>query len=402
MDLIRKRRRYLLITGSFFLAFYVLPNIINFRERRFFDDKDRIKTAKQLSVQHHDSIQLMPGEYYKSGNLYTFFFGEKNRELWTIPVYFSIFNYDTVKGGLQPFEIGGSQQTISIRLKDSSGKNWALRSVNKDQRNVLPWWLRASLLRSVFRDQVSSMNPYGAKVVASLSASLGIPHTNPEIYWVPFVDKYDKYNERIAGRIVYLEQHLDSSWKHHPSFFNALNMVNTDEMEELSEKQKIQVDTLLYLKTRLFDMLINDWDRHKDQWRWALTDSNGRKMFKPIPKDRDMAFYVFDEGIINKLVLRANNKFQSFRNNFDNIKGLMHQSHEMDQKILGGMPKQIFISIANDIISKLDAASVTKAFSQYPAAIYQKFGKQHEEILMSRLSALPSVAEKFYELVNKN
>jgi hypothetical protein len=24
-----------------------------------------------------------------------------------------------------------------------------------------------------------------------------------------------------------------------------------------------------YIKARLFDMLIGDWDRHYDQWRWA-------------------------------------------------------------------------------------------------------------------------------------
>lgn len=400
MILFRNRRRYFYIIGIFFLVFYILPNLLNFRESRYFSESKRIEQAKLFTGKFSDSIRLSPGEYYKSGGLYTFFFGEKNRELWTTPVLFKVFSYDSTR--LRPYEIGGSQQTISIRLRDSNGKSWVLRSVNKDQRNVLPWWLRPSIARSIFRDQVSAMNPYGAKVVSSLSASLHLPHTRPEIYWVPYNAKHGKYNERIAGRVVYLEEFLDATWRNAPLFLNAIEILDTDEMEALMEKEPVSVDTLLYLKTRLFDMLINDWDRHKDQWRWALTDSAGQKVFKPIAKDRDMAFYVFDEGIINKLAAGANDKFQSYRKDFGSIKGLMHQSEKMDKKLLKGLPKHYFIAISHEFLATLDAAAIKSAFSQYPPVIYHIYGVQHENILRSRLSQLPVVAEKFHQLVNED
>lgn len=398
----RKRRKYLYIIGGFFLVFYILPNVINFRERRFFSDNNRLDHARELTKQKRDSVSVIPGGYYDRSQLYTYFFGEKNRELWTIPATVKVFNYDTINGGLTPYEVGGSQQTISIRVRDRTGKNWSLRSVNKDQMNVLPWWLRASLLRPVFRDQVSAMNPYGAKVVASLAATVGLPHTNPEMYWMPYVEHHKKYNERIAGRLVYLEQHLDSSWTNTPAFFNATELIETDEMEEKHGSGKIAIDTFLYLKTRLFDMLINDWDRHEGQWIWALTENGGRKMFHPIAKDRDIAFYVFDEGIINQLALQANEKFQSFRKEFGNIKGLMHQSKKLDKQILAGIPKQNFIAMAEEMKRSLSDASIRSAFNQYPPAVYAKFGQLHESILTNRLTQLPTVAETFHSLVNED
>jgi hypothetical protein len=35
-------------------------------------------------------------------------------------------------------------------------------------------------------------------------------------------------------------------------------------------------------------MLLGDWDRHEDQWRWSeFEKENGEHYFRPIPRDRD-------------------------------------------------------------------------------------------------------------------
>ena len=50
-----------------------------------------------------------------------------------------------------------------------------------------------------------------------------------------------------------------------------------------------------FLKARLFDMMIGDWDRHRRQWRWAKFER--RAGWQPIPEDRDTAFSRY-EGVI--------------------------------------------------------------------------------------------------------
>jgi hypothetical protein len=396
----RNKRKYLYFLGLFILVFYILPNVLNFRERKFFSETNRLEIARQHTANAKGFVKIIPGEFYKRGDMYKWFLGEKYRELWTTAETFKVFSYDTVKGGLSPFETGGSQQTISIRLRDTTGRNWVLRSVNKDQQNVLPWWLQKSIVRPVFRDQVAAMNPYGARVVASLAGSIGLPHLNPELYWMPYVEKHGQYNERIAGRLVYLEEYPDSTWQNDSSFSAPLKFLGTDDLEQIKKDQKITIDTLLYLKTRLFDMLINDWDRHQDQWKWALVNRNGKQVYLPIARDRDIAFYIFDEGIISRLAIGANNKFQSFRKEFDDVSGLMKQSKRMDREILKGIPQQTFITLAKEIQSQLQGQSITNAFSEYPSSAHQKFGKLHEEVLRSRLTQLPSVAAKFHQLIN--
>jgi hypothetical protein len=396
----RNRRKYIYFLLIFFLVFYILPNLLNFREKRFFSEKHRLAEARQKTSNLRDSVKIIPGEYYERGNAYQWFFGKKYREFWTIAETFPVFSYDTIKGGMIPFEEGGSQQTISIRLRDTTGRSWVLRSVNKDQQNALPWWLRKSIVRSVFRDQVAAMNPYSAKVVASLAASLRLPHLNPQLYWMPYVEKHGNYNERIAGRLVNLEEYLDSTWQNDTAFGMPLKFLGTDDLEESQKNHEIAIDTLLYLKTRLFDMLINDWDRHKDQWKWALVEKDGRKVYQPIARDRDMAFYIFDEGIISRLTIGANKKFQSFRKEFDDVSGLMKQSRAMDKQLLNSVPQHYFTALAKEIQLQLQPQVIVLAFQQYPSSIYQKVGRVHENILRTRLIQLPSVATKFYRLVN--
>jgi len=41
----------------------------------------------------------------------------------------------------------------------------------------------------------------------------------------------------------------------------------------MKESNRHTVDQYQYLKSRLFDMLISDWDRHEDNWRWGVVKS---------------------------------------------------------------------------------------------------------------------------------
>jgi hypothetical protein len=37
-------------------------------------------------------------------------------------------------------------------------------------------------------------------------------------------------------------------------------------------------------------MIINDWDRHEDQWVWAEKKTGKERLYIPIGRDRDQAF----------------------------------------------------------------------------------------------------------------
>lgn len=394
-------KKIFFLSGLFLLLAFGLPNLFNEREEKAFSDEFRIAAARQLSAQPGDSVAVVPGAFYDRSKFFQLFLGSNYRDLWQKEVKVPVLDLEQVHGGLSPVEFSGGQQTIGIEAEDSLGHVWSIRSVNKDQANALAGFLKPTFLRPMFRDQTSSLNPYAAKVTAKLAAAADIHHTDPELYYFPYDEDFGKYNQRMAGRLVLLNQEVDEGWAGAPSFGSPAAIIDTDEMLKKRESQNIPVDSILYLRSRLLDLLVSDWDRHEGNWKWILRKKGSEEIFEPFPVDRDMAFYKFGNGVINDVVLLFLKKFQSFTPNYKSIKGLMHQSKKLDMDFLKNLPKKEFIEQAKLIQRKLKPGIVKDAFKEYPAAIYEAVGTKHQEILQHRLEKLPSAAEEFYQLVQK-
>lgn len=386
----------IVIIGGLLILF---PNIFNSREKQAFGQKERLEMArKDYSIENlGDSVFVPAGTYYEKGNFHNFFFGEKYRKLWAQPVKVKVFDIDTVKGGMTPLELGGGMQTIGMDLLDAKGRKFDMRSVNKDQSKALPKWLRYTFVRSIFRDQAAAMDPYASVVVPILAEAAGIHHTFPELYFVPFdTAMKDPYRNTMAGRIVILERNLNDSWVDSPDYDRVEGFYDSDEMLEKVENTAIAIDKKNYLKNRLFDILINDWDRHMGQWEWALQKNGDSLVFRAYPKDRDMAFYDFRGGLVNSIALLFNNKFQSFSREIKNVKALGKNSKDLDRIILSDLPKETFIEVAEKLQMKIDDNVIDSAFTQYPPEIFNILGAEHIGVLRARRKNLHLTAEKFH------
>ncbi|MEX0966547.1 MAG: hypothetical protein WD077_04865 [Bacteroidia bacterium] len=387
--------------AGFLVLTVVIPNTTNFKERKAFSDKHRLEEAR---LHYHadslgDSITIIPGKFYDRGFLFKFFFGEKYREIWNTPVTVAVFDYEENLGQLKPVDGGGGEQTISIDLEDQQEREWSLRSVNKDQIGSVPKILRPTIVRVMFRDQVSGMNPYGALITRKLSDSLGIKSLSPRMTFVPYDERLGDYNDRMAGRLAFYEENLNSSWKNSERWNNADDIVNTEDMFEIMGNTVVQFDTMRYLKNRLFDMLINDWDRHSGQWEWEVHEGEDTTLLVPIPKDRDVAFFVFNEGFMNKLALLFTNRLPSFRPQYGNLKARINR--ELDPMILKKVPVSKFIQTAKELQAAMTDEIIHEAFLEYPDAVYEMFGEQHQAVLKARLEKLTREAEIFHGRLQK-
>ncbi|MEM6830492.1 MAG: metallophosphoesterase, partial [Bacteroidota bacterium] len=94
-------------------------------------------------------IDTMASNNYDAVKSWKFFFGEHFRDEWKTTVRFPVVFLDTLKGGLTPIRQGGGFQTKSLRLVDQNGRQYVLRSINKDASKVVP-----SFLRGTFADVV--------------------------------------------------------------------------------------------------------------------------------------------------------------------------------------------------------------------------------------------------------
>src|SRR5690606_37326433 len=120
------------------------------------------------------------------------------------------------------------------------------------------------------------------------------------------------------------------------NFGNSSNVVGTTKMlEQLNEDNDDEVDPYSYLRARLLDMMVGDWDRHEDQWRWAEYDKpdKGERM-KAVPRDRDQVYTKFD-GLIpaiasTRYVVR---ELTNFSDHFSDVKGLNLPALPLDRRL---------------------------------------------------------------------
>jgi hypothetical protein len=356
-----------------------------------------------LSQSISDTV-LAASKNYDRRSSYQRNWGSHYRQEWSAPVRFKIVMLDTLAGGLTPYESGGGRQSKSLRLRDKSGREYVLRSVDKSFGKALPEIFQGTFVESVINDQVSIANPYGILIVPVLAEAAGVYHTRPEIFFVPQQPALDSFNKDFANQLYMFEQRPDENWEVAANFGNSQNIIGTDKMlSELLEDNDHRVDQLSYVRARLFDFLIGDWGRHEDQWRWATVKKDDEKIYEPIPRDRDQAFTKFDGRLLKPAISMANlNHLQTFDKTIRDVNAFGFTARDLDRRLANEPSLKQWTEIAGDIQHALTNAVIEQAVKKLPAEVFTISGNELIEKLRSRRDHLVEYATTYYKFLAKD
>src|SRR6185503_3922525 len=137
--------------------------------------------------------------------------GNNYRKLWAEPVNLKVFRLKEEHGGFKIKSMGGGKQTKSLTLVDKNGKEWTLRTIDKDPELALPENLRNTMASEIVQDMISAAHPYAPLPVASLAASAHIAHATPQFFLVPDDLAFGTYRPLFANKVCMLEE-KDASW----------------------------------------------------------------------------------------------------------------------------------------------------------------------------------------------
>ncbi|RNI30048.1 hypothetical protein EFA69_11060 [Rufibacter immobilis] len=376
------------------------PARLSFRMPMYAKTKPEAEQIAVSTVDYKDStITLAANPNYAAAGFKKNLLGNHYRAEWQTPVKMPLLDLQREKGGLIPYQKGGGKQTSSLKLRNEEGREYSLRSVNKDPTNVLPVALQETFARDLLQDQISAQHPYGALMAAQLADAVGVYHTNPKLVYVPSDPRLRQYIDEFSNTVAFLEEDADEDHSDVASLGNATNLVGTEKvLERKRNDHDNRVDEQEFARARLLDMLIGDWDRHEGQWRWAETRSGeDNRTFRPVPEDRDVAFFKAD-GIIPWLVSRrwAVRNFQHFGKDFGDYKGLNLTALTVDRTFLSSVTREQWISLANEMKATLTDAAIEEAVKKMPPEVYPISGPEIVAKLKSRRDLLPQVAEKYY------
>lgn len=348
-----------------------------------------------------DFITVIPGEEYAAGKFHQFLFGEHWRELWTSPINVEVINLNNFDGGLIPIKKGGGQQTKSLRLYSKNGKTWKFRSINKDPAKVLPAELRESLVASVIQDQISSANPYAPLIVAPLLREVEILQAEPHLVFMPDSPALGEFREEFGNILGMIEIHPDEIDDSVPGFEGADKVKGTlDLFERLEKDPEEKVNKVEFLKARLMDVFLGDWDRHTDQWKWVRYWENGIDIWRPIPRDRDQPFAKFD-GLLPSLAEYVVPQFNTFDYDYSSVEKITWNGRYVDRHFLTEIDKYTWDSVTAFIQKRLTDKVIENAVMVLPELQFEIAGKELIDKLKSRRDNLFGFSNDYYNFVNK-
>lgn len=357
--------------------------------------------------EQNDSIttSIYPTENTNVNDFHKFFWGNLHRGKYGTKVKVPVLDLKNTFGGLKPIRRGGGNQTNSLRLEDKNGKQYVLRSMVKDGSRIMGGILKGTFLINVVQDIFTMSHPYAAFVIPDMAKSINIYHTNPRVYYMPKQPLLGSYNNLFGGGMYLLEERPAKNRDDVDSFGNSKKIISTfDILEKIRKNGKHHVDQRWVIRSRLFDMIIGDWDRHEDQWRWAsFKTKKGTTYYRPIPRDRDQPFSKFD-GImipIFKQFTPLVKNMQSFDYDIKDMKWYNNYPRFFDTEFLNKLNLKDWLEEAAYVQEKLTDSIIESSIKKLPKEIFAIDGKEIIKKIKSRRNKLKGIAKRYYNKLSK-
>ncbi|MFI2742940.1 metallophosphoesterase [Zhouia sp. PK063] len=368
---------------------------------------DTLKSSYSKTI----TTSIYPKEFDDKSGFFKTVWGKHYRKIYSTPVQVPVAILDTLYGGLKVVRPGGGHQTRSLRLVDKKGHEYNMRAlkksavqflqtvafkneyVQKDLKNTLP--------EDLVMDFYTAANPFGAFAIPTLSDAAQILHTNPKLYYIPKQKALGNYNADYGDELYMIVERPEPHFEDKRSFGYPDDIESTDDLlHKLRKDEKYKVNEEAYIRARMFDMMVGDWDRHDDQWRWSeFKYDNGVHEYYPIPRDRDQVFSNFDGDLFSTIraLIGLTNQFQVYDDDLKDVKWMNIEGIKLDRALLMNDTREAWVKQAEFIKNHVSDEVIEKAFTHLPKEVQNDESTQ--EIighLKARRDNLVQIANRYY------
>lgn len=368
-------------------------------------ENDFENNAQTVQASIYSSDLTQKSKFYK------FLWGQHYRHYYSLPIEAKSVKLDTLYGGVIPTISGGGNQSESLRLKDNNGKEYVMRALKKNATRFLQSTFRDQNALVSFQDTYAekfiydfytSGHPFTPFIIGDLADRIGVYHSNPELYFIPKQNQLGRYNNSFGDKLYLVEERQNKGHIDLESYGKPQAILGTDEvLANIRKDEKYQVDEKAYIKARLFDMLIGDWDRHQDQWRWSEFKQGEKIIYKPIPRDRDQAFAKVDGNLMRLLLnIPGTRHITNFKEKYPSEKWFNFAAHSLDVAFIKNATEEDWKEQANYIVNELTDETIDEAFSKLPSEIKNdEITNDIKTKLKFRKKGLETFALDYYKLL---
>jgi hypothetical protein len=351
------------------------------------------------------SRKILDTPVEEKGWFHNMMLGKHYRTLYTYDYDMPVLDLSAFQGGVETGKRGGGNQTNSLRLENSEGRQWVMRAMQKDASKLIPYpFNQIAASQYLVEDSFLSTHPFAAFAIPHMASAIGVYHTNPKLYYIPKQPVLGLENEDYGGAVYLVEERPDDDWRDLASFGNSKKIIGTpDVLEKMMKNHKHKTDQNFTVRSRLFDIIVGDWDRHGDQWRWASYKHDDHTLYRPIPRDRDQPFAKYD-GFLTKLISMTSpptKQLKVYKPKMKNIKWETYAARYFDRVFLNELTWEEWEAEVRHIQENLTDETIDIALKSWPEPVYNETGEKLAGNIKYRRDNLMDIARKHYEFFAK-
>ena len=365
--------------------------------------------ADRVDASIYSASETDKSDFYKK------LWGERYRKYFSTPVNIPTVSLDTLYGGLKPVRKGGGHQSKSLRLEDAQGRQYVMRALRKNAVQYLQAVVfkdqyvteefKGTDTEALLLDAFTASHPYAPFTIADLSKAVDVYYTQPRLFYVPKQRAIGKYNDEFGDEIYMIEERASDGHSDKAGFGYSDKLISTyDMLEKIREDEDHMVDESAYIRARLFDMVIGDWDRHQDQWRWAVFKEDGKTIYRPVPRDRDQAFSLMDDGALMKtatFLIPPLRLLRSYGSELRDPKWFNVEPYPLDVALLTKSTKADWDNEVKTIQNNLTESVIDNAFLNFPEEVRDQTISEIKQKLLGRKANLQEISDEYFDIVNK-
>lgn len=367
------------------------------------------------TIQSEETAKIYPDKFLDKSNFYTFIWGDRYRKYFGTEVTVPSVDLTQYLGGLTPVRKGGGHQSLSLHMENPQGKQYVMRALRKSATQYIQAVgfkdqyvgdsFNDTATEALLMDVFTGSHPYAPFTIATLSDAIDVLHTNPKLVYVPKQKSLGKYNEMFGGDLYMIEEKVTSGHGNLASFANADEVISTfDVFKKIRKNEDNQVNQRAFLRARLFDMVLGDWDRHQDQWKWAVKEDGKKETYLAIPRDRDQAFSNMADGVLMGYLTRsipALGLMQKYTEQPRDIKRFNLEPYPLDVALLPDMTLEDWQEEIAFIQQNLTDDVIENALKEMPLEVRDATVEKIVSTLKKRRDNLQDYGMEYFKTVNK-
>ena len=346
------------------------------------------------TVANAETREIIANPVYEKHAIGRWTWGNNYRPLWIAPINVEVLDLQGEAGGLTPLFAVGGTQTAGLAFEGADGLSYTFRAVDKNHEEYLPPEWIGSIIADRVQDQVSAAHPGIFPVVSGLAESLTwMVEPAQRLVVMPNDPALGEHRQSFAGMLGTFGEFPSAATDRHEGFMGTTEILSTRDLWPRWEESPQDINSERFLRYRIFDLWIGNWDRHSKQWRWAYSPEVGD--WRPIAEDPDQALSDY-QGWMLKVVRWYFPNPLTFNDRISGMEGATRNGADIDRWLLTDLDRETFMRTARSVQAELTDEVIDSALKRMPAEWYELSGEQLASRLKIRRDNLLEAVERYY------